>query len=107
VANALGAVAGKIRASCTVEIRPDYSVAGVSGYSVFGYTSNKKFKKLSEAEAFAAEEAKAGAREEARKRGGGGEPEIVLEYHKHEGSARDGVIYMGTAVTARAIAEAG
>jgi N-methylhydantoinase A/oxoprolinase/acetone carboxylase beta subunit len=105
VANALGAVAGKIRASCTVEIRPDYSTAGISGYTVFGYNSNGKFRKLPEAEAFAAAEAEAGARAETRKRGGG-EPEIALEFRKREGSAKNALIYMGTAVIAQAVAEA-
>jgi len=107
VANALGAVAGKIRASCTVEIKPDYSSAGIVGYTVFGYNANGKFKKLSEAEAFAAAEAGAGARTEARKRGGGGDPEIIIEYRKNEGTSKNGAVYMGTTVIAQAVAEAG
>jgi N-methylhydantoinase A/oxoprolinase/acetone carboxylase beta subunit len=107
VANALGAVAGKIRASCAVEIKPDYSVAGIVGYTVFGYNSNGKFRKLSEAETFAAAEAEAGARAEARKRGGGGDPEVALEYRKHEGNSKDGPVYMGTSIVAQAVAEAG
>jgi N-methylhydantoinase A/oxoprolinase/acetone carboxylase beta subunit len=107
VANALGAVAGKIRASCTVEIKPDYSAAGIMGYTVFGYNSNGKFKKLAEAEAFAAAEAEAGARAETRKRGGRGDPEIALEYRTNEGSSKNGSIYMGTAITAQAVADTG
>jgi NDP-sugar pyrophosphorylase family protein len=87
-----------------VEIKPDYSAAGILGYTVFGYNSNGKFIKLSEAEAFAAAEAEAGARAEARKRGGLGDPEIALEYRKNEGSSKNGPIYMGTAVIAVAVA---
>jgi N-methylhydantoinase A/oxoprolinase/acetone carboxylase beta subunit len=107
VANALGAVAGKIRASCTVEIRPDYSRDGIAGYTVFGYNQNGHFRKLSEAEAFAAAEAEAGAASEARKRGGRGDLHIIRECRKHEGSSKNGPIYLGAAVTARALAEAG
>ena len=107
VANALGAVAGKISASCTIEIRPEIDASGISGYNVFGYNSNGKFKTLPEAEAFAAAEAETGARAEARKRGGRGNLEIVMENRKHEGSTKLGSIYLGTALVALAIAEAG
>jgi N-methylhydantoinase A/oxoprolinase/acetone carboxylase beta subunit len=106
VANALGAVAGKIRASCTVEIRPDYSMDGIAGYKVYGYNRSGKFRKLAEAETFAAAEAEAGVCSEVRKRGGRGDPEIVREYRRHEGSSKNGSIYLGTAIIARAVAEA-
>jgi len=107
VANAVGAVAGKIRASCRTEIRPDYDAAGINEYRVFGYNSNGSFKKLSEAEVFAAAQAEAGAGTEARRRGGSGELTVVREYRRHEGSSKEGSIYLGTTVIARAIADAG
>ncbi|MCL2479780.1 MAG: hypothetical protein FWF22_09775, partial [Treponema sp.] len=100
VANALGAVAGKIRASCTVEIRPDYSRDGITGYKVFGFSKNETFRKLAEAEVFAAAEAEAGARAELQKRGGMGEAEITVEQNRHEGKSKNGPIYMGSSVTA-------
>ena len=107
VANALGAVAGRIRALYTVEIRPVISTGGITGYRVFGFNSGGEFEKMADAEAFAASEAEEGAREEARRRGGLGNIEIVLESRQHEGASRMGVINLGTSVTARAIAEAG
>jgi N-methylhydantoinase A/oxoprolinase/acetone carboxylase beta subunit len=107
VANALGAVAGKIRASCTVEIRPDYSISGITGYTVFGHNSNGKFKNLPEAKTFAAAEAEAHARSEAHKRGGLGNLEIAIEYREHNGSSKNGLIHLGTSVIAHAVAEAG
>jgi N-methylhydantoinase A/oxoprolinase/acetone carboxylase beta subunit len=107
VANALGAVAGKIRASYTVEIKPDYYRDGIAGYTVYGCNQNGSFRKLSEAEAFAAAEAEAGASSEIRSRGGLGDLELAFEYAKHEGSAKNGSIYMGSSVTAHASASAG
>jgi hypothetical protein len=107
VANALGAVAGKIRASFTVEIRPDYSRDGVVGYKVFGYSKNGQFRKLSEAEVFAAAEAEAGARAEVQKRGGSSDPVITIDYNKHEGMSKNGPIYLGASITARAGTDAG
>jgi len=107
VANALGAVAGKIRASCVVEIRPDYSRDGVTGYKVFGYNRNGQFRKLAEANAFAAEEAEAGARAEVIKRGGRGIPVVTCEYDKHEGKTKNGPVYLGASVIARAVTVAG
>ena len=106
VANALGAVAGKIRASCTVEIKPEYSRDGIMGYTVYGYNQKGNFRKLAEAEAFALKEAETGALSEARKRGGQGNLEIVREHRRNEGSAKDGAIFLGTTITARVLAEA-
>jgi hypothetical protein len=34
--------------------------------------------------------------------GGRGMLTIICEYNKHEGSSRDGPVYLGTSVTARA-----
>ncbi|MDR0314260.1 MAG: hypothetical protein LBI14_11785, partial [Treponema sp.] len=107
VANALGAVAGKIRASYTVEIKPDYHRDGIFGYTVYGCNQNGTFRKLSEAEAFAASEAEAGAKSEIRSRGGLGDLELAFDYAKHEASAKNGAIYMGSSVTAHASASAG
>jgi N-methylhydantoinase A/oxoprolinase/acetone carboxylase beta subunit len=102
VANAIGAVVGNIRASWTADIRPVYSGGGITDYTVFGYNRTGSFRTLKEAEAFAVSEAEAGAREEAFKRGARGELKLTVEINKNEGSARDGVFYMGTAVTASA-----
>ncbi|MDR0718377.1 MAG: hydantoinase/oxoprolinase family protein [Treponema sp.] len=107
VANAVGAVASGISASFTVNIRPEYSTAGVSGYSVSGCDAVKTFKTLKEAEAFAVFEAKKGAETEARKRGAAGGINISCEIHNEEGIMKDGVFYMGTVVKARALGDLG
>ena len=40
VANAVGAVVGNIRATCDIEIKPQYSIDGINGFTVFGAASN-------------------------------------------------------------------
>jgi hypothetical protein len=96
-------VAGKIHASYTVEIKPNYFRDGIAGYTVYGCNQNGNFRKLSEAEAFAAAEAEAGVRDEIRSRGGR-KLELTLVYAKHEGTAKNGSVYMGSSVTAHASA---
>ncbi|MDR1507425.1 MAG: hydantoinase/oxoprolinase family protein [Treponema sp.] len=102
VANALGAVVGNIYASCSVELRPNYTLEGITGYTVFGYSGRMTFKTLEQAREFAAAEAEAGAREEAVKRGARGAVTVMLDTHTNEGSARGGAVYLGTTVTAHA-----
>jgi N-methylhydantoinase A/oxoprolinase/acetone carboxylase beta subunit len=102
VANALGAVVGNIYASCSVEVRPNYTLAGIAGYTVFGYTRRMTFKTLEQAQEFAVSEAETGAREEAVKRGARGDITVILDTHNNEGSARGGAVYLGTIVTAHA-----
>jgi N-methylhydantoinase A/oxoprolinase/acetone carboxylase beta subunit len=106
VANALGAVVGNIYASFSVEIRPNYTNAGITGYMVFGYSKRMSFKTLEEAREFAVSEAETGAREEAIKRGAKGAVTVVMDTHKNEGSARGGAVYLGTTVTAHASCDA-
>jgi N-methylhydantoinase A/oxoprolinase/acetone carboxylase beta subunit len=107
VANALGAVVGNIYASYSVEVRPNYTNAGITGYMVFGGSKRMSFKTLEEAQKFAVPEAEAGAREEAIKRGAKGAITVVTDTHKNEGSARGGAVYLGTTVTAHASCDAG
>jgi hypothetical protein len=102
VANALGAVVGNIYASCSVEVRPNYTNAGIAGYTVLGGSKRMSFKTLDEARAFALTEAEEGAREEARKRGAKGAVTVVTDTNTNEGSARGGAVYLGTTVTAHA-----
>jgi N-methylhydantoinase A/oxoprolinase/acetone carboxylase beta subunit len=102
VANALGAVMGKIYASFTAEVRPVYEGAGIDQYQVFGYNRTGSFTTLKEAEEFALTEALAGARAEASKRGARGEIALSWEQRKSEPAAAEGVIYLGTAITGHA-----
>ncbi|WP_169312641.1 hydantoinase/oxoprolinase family protein [Leadbettera azotonutricia] len=107
VANALGAVVGNIYASYSVEIRPNYTNAGITGYIVFGYNRKISYKTLREAEDFAVQEAKAGAMDEAVRRGAKGEIAVSCDFHKNEGSARGGAVHLGTTVTAHAACSLG
>jgi hypothetical protein len=90
-----------------VEIRPNYSNAGITGYTVFGYSRKIAYKTLQEAEAFAIQEAKAGAFDEAVKRGAKGTITVTCDLHKNDASARGGAVHMGTTVTAHAACSAG
>jgi N-methylhydantoinase A/oxoprolinase/acetone carboxylase beta subunit len=107
VANALGAIVGNIYASYSVEIRPNYTNAGITGYTVFGYSRKIAYKTLQEAETFAVSEAKAGAYDEAVKRGAKGNITVTCDLYKNDASARGGAVHMGTTVTAHAASSAG
>ena len=96
VANALGAVVGNVHASCSVEIKPEWSDAGIQGYVVYGNDENKFFKELKDAEDFALSEAESGAREAAVLRGVKGEITVVSELNAHNAPSRDSLIYLGT-----------
>ena len=107
VANALGAIAGSVSASCSVEIRPNLEPDGPSGYTVFGSDGNTVFEDMAEAVAFAVSEAETRAREEAKKRGVRGEITVTSEVHANEAAARTTTVYLGTVVTARAAGSMG
>jgi N-methylhydantoinase A/oxoprolinase/acetone carboxylase beta subunit len=104
VANALGAVAGKIRASYPVEIHPNYNMGGIDDYTVFGFTGNRLFNTLEDAEDFAIREAMAGARAEALKRGARGEIALSYGSSKKDTDAKGTLVYLGTTVTGYAAA---
>ncbi len=104
VANALGAVVGNVTVEYTVEIEPETNAGGITGYTVFGYTQTRTFESLIEAMEFAKDEAKRGALEEAERRGATGEVNVTCRSNDETAQSRDGNIYMGTRVIARAIA---
>lgn len=107
VANALGAIAGNISASCTIEIYPIAGAGGITGYTVFGNDGNRSFEALEDAQAFATVEAEEGARREAVKRGARGELSVACGARQNEGAANNCTIYLGTTVTARAVGSIG
>jgi hypothetical protein len=107
VANALGAVMGSVSASFTVEVSPIYTEIGIIGYSVYGSNEKKDFKHLQDAVDFAKAEAKEGAKAEAVKRGANGKLTIELAVNNNEAKAKDSLIYLGTAVTAKAVGSIG
>jgi N-methylhydantoinase A/oxoprolinase/acetone carboxylase beta subunit len=107
VANALGAVAGKIHASYPVEIHPNYNMGGIDDYTVFGFTGNRLFKTLAEAEDFAVREAMAGAHAEALRRGARGAISLSCDADKKDTDAKGTVVYLGTRGTGHAAGPAG
>ena len=107
VANALGAIIGGISAEATVEIKPVTSAAGITGYIVHGKTGAKKFRKINEAVAFAVKEAEDAAEKEARSRGAKGAVALSNSVTDQKANAKDSPVYLGTAVTARAVGSAG
>ena len=107
VANALGAIAGGVSASHSVEIRPCNAAEGVLGYTVFGNHENLFFNTMEEAVYCAVSEAKEGAEAEAARRGAAGTLAVTSDIRRHEAEARNGAVYLGTTVTARAVGTMG
>ena len=102
VANALGAVVGNVRVTCTVEIRPDNSAEGTYGYTVFGKDGKQSFEKLNDAVDFAVTEAETRAADEAKRRGAVRDIEVTSEVHTDGAETKEGTVYLGTFVTAHA-----
>ena len=103
VANALGAVVGKVHASRKIVVRADYDLAGITGYTVFGDNECRTFAKLQEAEEFAAGEAEKGARAEAARRGAAGEITVTCALHPRESVTKDISLYLGAEAVAHAV----
>ncbi|MDR2403505.1 MAG: hydantoinase/oxoprolinase family protein [Spirochaetaceae bacterium] len=106
VANALGAVVGRIFAAYPVEIHPNYNMGGIDDYTVFGFTGNRLFETLAEAEGFAVREAMAGAHAEALKRGAQGEITLSYNSNRKDTDAKGTQVYLGTTITGYAAAAA-
>jgi len=108
VANALGAVLGKITATCEIEIKPQYSIEGIEGYIVFGKSRNSYVIDKDEAVEIGLREARAEARNEATRRGASGD--ITLRsrviMHAAEASNKTEVLF-GITVSAMAIGGVG
>ncbi|MBQ9996932.1 MAG: hydantoinase/oxoprolinase family protein [Clostridia bacterium] len=107
VANALGAVVGNVRVTCTVEIRPDNSAEGTYGYTVFGKDGKQSFEKLNDAVDFAVTEAETRAADEAKRRGAVRDIEVTSEVHTDGAETKEGNVYLGTFVTAHAFGSMG
>ena len=83
VANAVGAVTGNVVVEETVIIKPEYSVAGITGYMVYTSEGNREFKNYREATAWAENQALELARRTARDRGAE-DAEITVSTHRLE-----------------------
>jgi len=107
VANALGAIAGSVSATGSVEVRPNYGVNGITGYTVSGSSETKVFRSIRKAEEFALAEAEKIAREEVIKRGARGEIDVTRRLAADEADTGEYRIYLGTRAIARAVGAAG
>lgn len=103
VANALGAIVASVDATCTVEVKPDYSLDAPTRYTVFAGEGICSFETREEAEAYAETVARQGAEVEARRRGVLGRPRITCLLHRHEVATAGPTLYLGTTAEARAI----
>ena len=106
VANALGAVAGNVCASYTVEIKPIHTAGGITGYTVFG-DNVRTFESLLDAEEFAVAEAKDGAYNEAVNRGAQGEISVTCTLNANKARGKNNVIHLDTSATAQAVGSIG
>ena len=104
VANAVGAVVGNISATCDIEIKPQYSVDGLSGFIVFGAASNSRVADQEEAVSIGEEEARAAARTEAVRRGASGNIALTTRVIRHAAPSHTGQdVLIGIRVTATAV----
>ena len=79
VTNALGAVIGNIYTVSEIEIKPEYSVDGISSYTVFGKNSNLYIDNKEEAVNAAISLAREDALSEARNRGASGDIKVSIK----------------------------
>ena len=105
-ANALGAVIGSVCAVSSVEIRPNESAAGITGYTAYGRDGARVFRNMRDAVGFAVLEAEAKAKTEAADRGAKGNINVTNSVNDHEAAIKNGAVYLGTTVTARAVGAA-
>ncbi|MGN0362787.1 MAG: hydantoinase/oxoprolinase family protein [Bilifractor sp.] len=78
VANALGAIAGKVSGRASVHVKADYLGAVPDGFSVTDQKGKHKFENYEDAERYAEQLAEHLARDEARRQGAGEHPDLKL-----------------------------
>ncbi|MEG0703368.1 MAG: hydantoinase/oxoprolinase family protein [Christensenella sp.] len=104
VANAIGAVVGKVSVTSKIEVRPNHTPAGVEDYTVLGTSKNTTVEKLEEAIEIASAEAKTAARAEAKRRGVSGNVKVRVSVSSSTGRLIGNMsLDLGTTVTATAI----
>jgi N-methylhydantoinase A/oxoprolinase/acetone carboxylase beta subunit len=102
VANALGAIVGKVSAKCEIEVKPEITSDGKTIYTVLGKTENRAFADREEAESAAAREAEDCAAAEAQLRGAFDALSVRSSIHPDIAETTAGTIYLGTRVVATA-----
>jgi N-methylhydantoinase A/oxoprolinase/acetone carboxylase beta subunit len=104
VANALGAVVGNIAATCEIEVKPEYTVTGITGYIVYGKSQNSYCTDKDEAVEIALNEAKTAAKDEAIQRGALGDITVTSQVIMDNCETSDKTeIFLGIKVIATAV----
>ncbi|MEG1753744.1 MAG: hypothetical protein RR234_07505 [Christensenella sp.] len=104
MANAIGAVVGRVSVTSKIEVRPNHTPAGVEDYTVLGTSKNTTVEKLEEAIEIASAEAKNAARAEAKRRGVSGNVKVRVSVSSSTGRLIGNMsLDLGTTVTATAI----
>lgn len=102
VANALGAIAGRVTTRVRVRVKAEYKNGACTGYSVFEGTKYHLFSEYSDAEAFAMELAGKLVLEKSRQQGASECPEVCVEAKKIKSREDDFGVLFETIVTATA-----
>ena len=107
VANALGAIVGSIRVTRRVEIKPQYSVEGISGFVVFGESGVVRTMDQQSAIQAATRAAREAAAAEAVRRGAHGDVTVTSDVHVSMPRTSNGAeVLVGIRVEATAIGKA-
>lgn len=101
VANALGAIAGKVSARVSIHVKADYQGAVPDGFSVTDGKGKHKFEHYEDAEQYAEKTVREQAAEEACRQGAGENPEIrILKRQIRTSSAVGPEVFFETVVEA-------
>ena len=100
VANALGAVAGRIVTRVLVRVKAEYRDGYCYGYSVYEDGERHLFEEYAEAEAFARSLAMGQVHERAARQGTSGHPDVALTVEKIKSAPGDGGVLFETLVSA-------
>jgi len=107
VANALGAIVGSIRVTRRVEIKPQYSIEGISGFAVFGESGVVRTRDQDSAVQAALQAAREAAVAEAIRRGARGDLTVTSDVQVRRPTIADGSgLLVGIHVDATAIGKA-
>ena len=106
VANAVGAIAGKICASAAAVLKPDRNAALEESFSVLCGTVQGQFGSYDEALAFAKKTAAEAAAEKAHQYGAIGEPAYTFRSERKESMLQTGMLFLSETVTASAVGRA-
>ena len=102
VANALGAIVGKVAAGMKVNIR-QLDSEEVGGFMVYGIHKSRLFDTLEEAVEHAIEQAKEGAELKVRRQGAVGEISVSCSVEHNNADTNAGSVYLGSTVMAKAV----